>query len=222
MSLIGLDLPRFITIIIAVLIAIDVHECCHAWMASEMGDPTAKQMGRVSLNPIVHLDPIGTLMIFITAITGFGIGWGKPVPVNPYRLRYGPRVGMGVVSFAGPLANLATAALLAVPFRIGASVLPDFLLELLFVVSMVNIGLAVFNLLPLPPLDGYGVLMGILGSIRAPWAYRWSNTIERYERYGPMVLMLIIVVGWYIPSLSLFRLILYPPYFLLRRLILGV
>lgn len=212
-------LPRLIIIIIAVLIAIDVHECCHAWVAAELGDPTAKSLGRVSLNPIVHLDPLGTLMILITAATGFGIGWGKPVPVDPYRLRYGPRVGMGIVSLAGPSANLATAALLAIPFRMGATLLPNFLLELLFIVSMVNIGLAIFNLLPLPPLDGYGVLMGVLGSIRAPWAYRWSYAMARYERYGPMILLLVIIGNRFIP---LFSFVVYYPYLLLRRLILGV
>lgn len=212
-------LPRLIIIIIAVLIAIDVHECCHAWVAAELGDPTAKSLGRVSLNPIVHLDPLGTLMILITAATGFGIGWGKPVPVDPYRLRYGPRVGMGIVSLAGPSANLATAALLAIPFRMGATLLPNFLLELLFIVSMVNIGLAIFNLLPLPPLDGYGVLMGVLGSIRAPWAYRWSYAMARYERYGPMILLLVIMGNRFIP---LFSFVVYYPYLLLRRLILGV
>lgn len=215
----ALDLPRLIIIIIAVLIAIDVHECCHAWVAAELGDPTAKSLGRVSLNPIVHLDPLGTLMILITAATGFGIGWGKPVPVDPYRLRYGPRVGMGIVSLAGPSANLATAALLAIPFRMGATLLPNFLLELLFIVSMVNIGLAIFNLLPLPPLDGYGVLMGVLGSIRAPWAYRWSYALARYERYGPMILLLVIIGNRFIP---LFSFVVYYPYLLLRRLILGV
>jgi len=215
----GLDVPSFITMIIAVLIAIDVHECCHAWMAAELGDPTAKSLGRVSLNPVVHLDPLGTLMIFLTALTGFGIGWGKPVPVDPYRLRYGPRTGMGIVSFAGPLANLATATVLAVPFRLGVGILPIFVLEVLFIVSMVNIGLAIFNLLPLPPLDGYGVLMGVLGSIRAPWAYRWSYALARYERYGPMILLLVIIADRYIP---LFSSIIYPPYLLIRRLLLGV
>ncbi len=215
----GLDVPGFIGIIIAVLIAIDVHECCHAWVAAQMGDTTAKHLGRVSLNPIVHLDPLGTLMIFLTAFTGFGIGWGKPVPVDPYRLRYGPRAGMGVVSLAGPLANLATATLLAVPFRLGLGVLPDLALEFIFIVSMVNIGLAIFNLLPVPPLDGYGVLMGVLGSINASWAYRWSYTLARYERYGPMILLLVIIANRYIP---LFSWIIYPPYLLIRRLLLGV
>lgn len=215
----GLDLTSFIAMIVAVLIAIDVHECCHAWVAAQMGDPTARDLGRVSLNPIVHLDPLGTLMIFLTALTGFGIGWGKPVPVDPYRLRYGPRTGMGIVSLAGPLANLTTATLLAIPFRLGLGILPDLLVEFLFIVSMVNIGLAIFNLLPVPPLDGYGVLMGILSSIRAPWAYRSSYTLARYERYGPMILLLVIIANRYIP---LFSWIIYPPYLLIRRLLLGV
>jgi Zn-dependent protease len=214
-----LNLPRLAAIIVAVLVAIDVHEFCHGWMASEMGDPTARQQGRVSLNPIVHLDPLGTLMILVTAFTGFGIGWGKPVPVNPLRLRYGPRVGMAIVSLAGPIANLITAAVLAIPFRLATLAMPGFLLEFVFIVCMVNIGLAVFNLLPVPPLDGYGVLMGILGSIKAQWAYRWSYTIGRYERYGPLILLLMIVADRYIP---LFSVIIQPPYLLLRRLILGV
>ena len=98
----GLDLARFGAIIVAVLVAIDVHECCHAWVASELGDPTARSRGRVSLNPLVHLDPLGTIMIFLTAITGFGIGWGKPVPVDPYRLRYGPMKGMGSMMGMNP------------------------------------------------------------------------------------------------------------------------
>jgi Zn-dependent protease len=117
--MLSFDLARFAAIIVAVLVAIDVHECCHAWVADRLGDPTARNLGRVSLNPLVHLDPLGTLMIFLTAITGFGIGWGKPVPVDPYRLRHGPTTGMGIVSLAGPAANLTTAAVLAIPFRLG-------------------------------------------------------------------------------------------------------
>jgi Zn-dependent protease len=217
--MLGFDLARFAAIIVAVLIAIDVHECCHAWMADRLGDPTARSLGRISLNPLVHLDPLGTLMIFLTAITGFGIGWGKPVPVDPYRLRSGPMTGMGIVSLAGPAANLTTAAVLAIPFRLGEAALPGTALELLFVIAMVNIGLAIFNLIPVPPLDGYGVLMGILGSIRSGWAYRWSYQLARYERYGPMILLLVIIADRYVP---LFSYIIYPPYLLLRRLILGV
>ncbi|MDH4207367.1 MAG: site-2 protease family protein [Anaerolineae bacterium] len=215
----NLDLGRLVAIIVAVLVAIDVHEFFHAWVASRLGDPTARNLGRVSLNPLVHLDPLGTLMIFLTALTGFGIGWGKPVPVDPYRLRNGPLKGMGIVSLAGPVANLTTAAALAIPFRAGMAFLPDIVLELLLVMSMVNIGLAIFNLIPLPPLDGYGVLMGILGSIRTPWAYRSVYNLARYERYGPMILLLVIIADRYIPILST---VVYPPYSLLRHLILGV
>jgi Zn-dependent protease len=217
--MLGFDLAMFVAIIVAVLIAIDVHEFCHAWVAAQLGDPTAQNMGRVSLNPLVHLDPVGTLMIFLTAITGFGIGWGKPVPVDPYRLRYGPMAGMGIVSLAGPAANLTTAAILAIPIRLGALPLPSIVLELLFIIAMVNIGLAVFNLIPLPPLDGYGVLMGILGSIRSGWAYRWAYTLARYERYGPMILLIVIIADRYIP---VFSFLIYPPYDFLTRLILGV
>ena len=141
------------------------------------------------------------------------------MPVDPYRLRYGPANGIGIVSLAGPLANLATAALLAIPLRAGLTVLPGFVLELLVIVAMVNIGLAIFNLIPLPPLDGYGVLMGILGSIRAPWAHRWAYNLARYEQYGPMILLLVIIADRYIP---IFSSIIYPPYMLLTRLILGV
>jgi Zn-dependent protease len=84
---------------------------------------------------------------------------------------------------------------------------------------MVNIGLAIFNLIPLPPLDGYGVLQGVLGSMRSPWAHRWWYNLERFERYGPMVLLLVIIADRYIP---IFSFIILPPYFLLSRLILGV
>jgi Zn-dependent protease len=217
--MLGFELLSFVLIVVAVLVAIDVHECFHAWVADWLGDPTARNLGRVSLNPLVHLDPLGTLMIFLTAITGFGIGWGKPVPVDPYRLRYGPLTGMGIVSLAGPAANLATAAVVAIPFRLGGTTLPGIVSMLLFYVGIVNIGLAIFNLIPLPPLDGYGVLMGVLGSLRRPWAYRWTYNLARYERYGPMILLLVIILDRYIP---LFSTIIFPPYMLLRELILGM
>jgi Zn-dependent protease len=215
----GFDLISFALIVVAVLVAIDVHECFHAWVADSLGDPTARNLGRVSLNPLVHLDPLGTLMIFLTAITGFGIGWGKPVPVDPNRLRYGPLTGMGIVSLAGPAANLMTATVVAIPFRLGGATLPGIASMLLFYVGMVNIGLAIFNLIPIPPLDGYGVLMGALGSVRRPWAYRWLYNLARYERYGPMILLLVIILDRYIP---VFSTIISPPYYLLRSLILGM
>ena len=105
-----MNIQSFIAGALGILIALDIHEFFHAWVADQLGDPTARYLGRISLNPLVHLDPLGTMMMFMAALTGRGIGWGKPVPVNPHNLRYGPRVGMGIVSFAGPFANLVTAA----------------------------------------------------------------------------------------------------------------
>ncbi|MBC7262181.1 MAG: site-2 protease family protein, partial [Chloroflexi bacterium] len=163
----SVDTRSLIAGALGILLALDVHECFHAWVADQLGDPTARYMGRISLNPIVHLDPLGTMMMLFAAFSGRGIGWGKPVPVNPRNLRYGPRVGMGIVSFAGPFANLVTASLIALPLRLRLS-LPGTLSFLLMQVMFINIGLAIFNLIPLPPLDGYGVLQGILASIRGP------------------------------------------------------
>ncbi len=88
-ALVVLDTLRFVSTLVALVLAITVHECAHAWSANRLGDPTSRLMGRVSLNPLVHLDPLGSIMMVITALTGMGIGWGKPVPVTPYRLRFG-------------------------------------------------------------------------------------------------------------------------------------
>ncbi len=206
--------------VLGILLALDVHEFFHAWVANQLGDPTARHMGRISLNPIVHLDPLGTIMMLFAAVYGRGIGWGKPVPVNPRNLRYGPRVGMGIVSLAGPFANLVTAAVIALPFRLRLD-LPGALPELLIRVLLINIGLAVFNLIPLPPLDGYGVLQGIVAGIRGPTGYRLSQNLAALERQGPALLLFLIlasqflgldVLGWFMnPLVGLFL-----------RLVLGV
>jgi Zn-dependent protease len=187
-------MPSFIASALGILLALDVHECFHAWVADRLGDPTARYLGRISLNPLVHLDPLGTMMMLFAAMSGVGIGWGKPVPVNPLRLRHGPRVGMGIVSFAGPFANLCTAAVLALPLRLQVS-LPGTVPYLLLQVVFMNIGLAVFNLIPLPPLDGYGVLQGILASIRGSTAYRVSQSLSALERQGPFLLLFLILAS---------------------------
>ena len=132
---------EIIALLFSLLIAIDVHEFAHAWMANELGDSTARYYGRLSLNPLVHLDPMGTMMMVFSIFYGFGIGWGKPVPVNPVYLRKGPRVGMGLVSAAGPLSNLVLAAIVAVPIRLGLP-LPWSVVNLLLIVISVNIGIS--------------------------------------------------------------------------------
>lgn len=209
----------FVITIIAVLIAIDVHECAHAWAASELGDPTGRFLGRLTLNPIAHLDPVGTVMILLSSFTGFGIGWGKPVPVNPVRLRYGPRVGMALVAVAGPVTNLVTAMVFAIPLRLHLP-MPFALHYVLFTLVGINIVIAVFNLIPLPPLDGFSVLMGILGSIKSRAARQLVGAIGRYEAQLPFVLLAIIVLGGAL-RVNLLGRVLGPPAQLLQRLIIG-
>lgn len=215
----GRSLLEIVAFLISLLIAIDVHEFAHAWVANELGDPTARYQGRLSLNPLVHLDPMGTIMMLFSIFYGFGIGWGKPVPVNPLYLRKGPRVGMGMVAAAGPLSNLVLAAILAVPIRLGLP--PGLLRALLGLVISVNIGIALFNLLPLPPLDGASILQGILSTIRARWAYQVSGALDRIQAQGAIIFLLLIMVDRILP-ISILGLVLGAPYRLLFRLIVGL
>ena len=216
----GRSLLEIVAFLFSLLIAIDVHEFAHAWMANELGDPTARYQGRLSLNPLVHLDPMGTMMMLFSVLSGFGIGWGKPVPVNPLYLRRGPRVGMGMVAAAGPVSNLILAAMVAVPIRLGLP-LPWSLLNLLLILISVNISIALFNLLPLPPLDGASILRGIISTIRARWAYQVSDVLDRMQVQGPMIFLLLIIVDQVLP-ISILGLVLGTPYRLLYRLILGL
>jgi len=214
------DIQGFIAGALGILLALDVHEFFHAWVADQLGDPTARYLGRISLNPLVHLDPLGTVMMVFAAMTGRGIGWGKPVPVNPRNLRYGPRVGMGIVSFAGPFANLLTAAAFGLPLRLGTD-LPGTLWLLFFQIMLINVGLAVFNLIPLPPLDGYGVLQGILASMRGPTSYRLSRSLQTLEQQGPFLLFFLILAGQFI-GLDVLGRFMDPLVTFLSRLILGI
>ncbi|MBI2847231.1 MAG: site-2 protease family protein [Chloroflexi bacterium] len=182
------------TLGLALFVAITVHEFGHAYMAHRLGDDTAKQMGRLSLNPLVHLDPLGTAMLFLV-----GFGWGKPVPVNPFFLRQGARKGMALVAAAGPLANFATAAVLSafvraglVPWRPDISFVPFpglwELVGMIVVLSIIyNVILGIFNLIPLSPLDGFKLVLGI---VPRDLAY----SLSRVEQYGPMILITIVAL----------------------------
>ncbi|MHB1296802.1 MAG: site-2 protease family protein [Anaerolineae bacterium] len=191
--IVSVDLARFLPTVAGLLLAITVHECAHAWTADRLGDPTARYLGRVSLNPLVHLDPLGTIMMGVTALTGMGIGWGKPVPVTPYRLRYGSRRGGALVSLAGPAANLLLAGILGLVFRFSGA-WPYTLRLILNAIVLTNVFIAMFNLLPIPPLDGHAVLLGLLSLSASRVAYQVSNFLVSLQRQGPMLLIGLIVI----------------------------
>jgi len=172
------SLNELILLVPSLLVAITVHEFAHAWMADHLGDPTARLQGRLTLNPLVHLDPLGTLALFITQ----RIGWGKPVPVDPYNLDNPKRDNM-LISLAGPASNLILAVFLSL---IGKFLLPQFLL--LFVPFIfLNVSLAVFNLLPIPPLDGSKVISGLLPD---DWAQQYENATSQM---GILLLLLFLI-----------------------------
>jgi len=148
---------EFVGIAIAFLIAITVHEFAHGWVADRLGDPTARLMGRLTLDPRAHLDPIGTLMLLFAPF-----GWAKPVPIDPFNLR-NPRRDGALISIAGPVSNLLTAVIFSIILRIIPSVgLLSILTMFLSFVVILNVNLAIFNLIPIHPLDGFHIVEGLL------------------------------------------------------------
>jgi Zn-dependent protease len=210
--------------LVSLVLGITVHEFAHALSAELLGDRTPRYLGRLTLNPVSHFDPVGGLMVLVSAISGLGFGWGKPVPVNPGNLRHGPRVGLALVSFAGPFSNLVLATLAAAPFRIAPLQVMSWsgvLLLILGAIIRTNIALAVFNLLPIHPLDGFSVLRGILSTIRARWAYDASTWMDRMQAYGPMIFMGLIAIDMVLPGRGILGMILGPVVDLLQKVIVG-
>ena len=182
------DALNILYMAIALLVSLSVHEASHAFIADRLGDNTARLRGRLTLNPLAHLDPVGAFVMIVSSIAGIGIGWAKPVPVNPYNLKNGflaripnaPLVGMAIVALAGPISNLILAAITVQGLTL--TPLPE-----LFILTFlrVNVILAIFNMIPIPPLDGYRVLLGLLPT--GP-----GYKLAQLEQYGPGLLMLLV------------------------------
>ncbi len=187
----------FIAWIIALVLGITVHEFMHAYAAHRLGDDTARLLGRLSLNPMAHLDPFG------------GFGYGKPVPFNESRLR--SPLGVTLVAIAGPIANLALAALCAIPLRFGAAALIGGAYEhILLAIVQLNCVLAIFNLIPIPPLDGSNVVYGLLAPRQQ---YSWRT----YQQYGPFLLLFILLLAPRVLATLVFA-----PAVAIARLLLGI
>lgn len=209
-----LNIDTLIARAIVLLVAFTIHELAHAVTADYLGDPTPRRMGRITLNPLAHLDPFGTIMLLIS-----GFGWAKPVLVSPLNLKGNPRTSMAIVSLAGPVSNLILAVIFAMPlrfvdtwpmaFRLSSS--GDKLGFLFFQFVWINLILMFFNLIPIPPLDGYKILVGVLPS-------EMSYQLRSIEQYGFLILMAVIfllprtgldVLGWLVarPSNELLALL---------------
>jgi len=212
------SLPQLLTYGIILLTCFPVHEFAHAFVADYFGDTTPRANGRLTLNPLAHLDPIGSLLMIVA-----GFGWAKPVPINPYVLQRRSRAAPMLVSLAGPMSNLLMAILASIPFRLGlvsisriyqssSSPLPN-ITFFLYLFIFVNLWLMLFNLIPIFPLDVEKVLDYFLPSSGA-------RLLENIRPYGPMILMVIIFVLPLV-GINVIGTVIDPVFNFLTRLLIG-
>ena len=204
------DLPSFLAKAVILLVALPIHEFAHAFVAYRLGDDTAARLGRLTLNPLRHLDPLGSLMIFFV-----GFGWAKPVPVNPWKLRNGSRTGYALVAAAGPASNLLLAVLVAVLWRSGLlNGIPSDVVHFALIFMSINVALCLFNLIPLAPLDGNAVLSGIVGE-------QGARSLASLQTYGPFILMGLFMLSYVSPQFNILGRVLGGGVNAVMRLLLG-
>lgn len=203
-----------------VLFAITLHEVAHGWVARRFGDPTAMMLGRLTVNPIKHIDIVGTIIVPVVLLvlhTGFIFGWAKPVPISPRNFK-NPRRDMAVVAAAGPVCNLLMAIFWALVARLAMALSPEFrwILPLAYMGLagvLINVALFIFNLIPIPPLDGGRVLVGILPR-------NLANKVDGIERYGSFIPLVALMLIFFIFP-GVLSAILGPPMNWLSGLLLG-
>lgn len=181
------DPDYMVATIIAFVIGITVHEFMHAWSAWKLGDSTALRQGRVTLNPVSHFDPLGFIFMILLALGLAPIAWGRPVPVNPALLQGGPH-GMAITAVAGPASNLVIAIAVMIPLRLGGLEFDGFAGLLIRQIVWLNLLLAAFNMIPIPPLDGSKILAGILPNY-------WYQYMAPLQQYGVAILLLLVFLG---------------------------
>jgi len=216
--MLGLDPATLISRLIVLVVAFTIHELAHALVATSFGDETPRMNGRLSLNPLVHLDPMGSLLLLVA-----GFGWAKPVPVNPYVLNRRSPSAMMWVSLAGPLSNLLMAIVAAIPFRLGLvstagafGPSPTFFPSLSMILSefiLINLLLMLFNLIPLAPLDGEKVLDYFLPP-------NLARIMDDIRPYGPVILIVLVLVAPFL-GIDIIGAVIMPPLRALYGLLVG-
>ncbi len=198
------NIGQLLALLLVLLFSLTVHESAHAWTANRLGDPTARRLGRLSLNPVVHIDPIGILLPLVLFATGAGmiIGWAKPVPVNPRNLKNYRRDFL-VIAAAGPASNVLLATAASLLMRVGPAgvALSGGVASALFAVIQINLWLAVVNMIPVPPLDGGNILAGLLPG---PLADAYDRVLRPYGFLILLALMLTGTLGYLIVPPYLF------------------